>query len=380
MSKPLLEISVSRVRPAALPDATWLRRFRTALAKWYSRRGRDLPWRRSRDPYRIWLSEIMLQQTTVAAVIPYFERFLARFPTLVELAAADEEEVLRLWEGLGYYRRARNIHKTARQIVELGGRFPEELEGLLELPGIGRYTAGAIASFAFDRRAPIVEANTLRLYSRLLGFAGDPRSSAGQDLLWQFAETILPAKKPGEFNQALMELGQTLCTPAAPACEECPVNSCCSAFARGLQEKIPLPARKPDVTAVIETSVAIQRGSDFLLVRRHAEERWAGLWDFPRFEGAAGDIAAAELPARLRTETGVEVSTSELLTEIRHSVTRFRITLRCFLARWHRGRPKTGLRESRWVPLQELGDYPLSVTGRKLARLLADETRQPRLF
>src|SRR5580704_2948280 len=173
------------------------RRFRRALAAWYGRHARPLPWRNTNDPYRIWISEIMLQQTTVVAVVPYFERFLKRFPTLALLAAAKEEEVLRLWEGLGYYSRARNIHKTARRIVsEHDGGFPDSVEALRELPGIGRYTAGAIASFAFQRPAPILEANTLRLYSRLLGFRGDPRSAAGQKLLWDFATQIVPRTRP----------------------------------------------------------------------------------------------------------------------------------------------------------------------------------------
>src|SRR5437016_2075319 len=169
--------------------------FRRALGAWYRRHARPLPWRATRDPYRIWISEIMLQQTTVAAVVPYFERFLKRFPTLGSLAAAREQAVLRLWEGLGYYSRARNIHKAARVVAnELDGVFPDDVEALQKLPGIGRYTAGAIASFAFDRPAPIVEANTLRLYSRLIGLRDDPRSAAGQKQLWDFAGRIVPRR------------------------------------------------------------------------------------------------------------------------------------------------------------------------------------------
>ena len=234
-------------------DANRLRRLRSGLTRWYARNARDLPWRRTGDAYSIWISEIMLQQTTVATVIPYFERFLKSFPTIGKLARAAEDEVLRHWEGLGYYSRARNIHKTARQLAaEQGGRFPESVEELVQLPGIGRYTAGAIASFAFDVRAPIVEANTLRLYCRLLGYDGDPRSTAGQRLLWEFAERILPRSHAGRFNQALMELGGTLCTPSEPDCETCPVRSCCTAFAQGRQAEIPVRARRPEVTAVTE--------------------------------------------------------------------------------------------------------------------------------
>lgn len=371
--------SGSNTPPSVNLDAEWLKRFRNALTRWYSRQGRDLPWRRSRDPYPIWISEIMLQQTTVAAVIPYFERFLQRFPTLDVLARADEHDVLRHWEGLGYYSRARNIHKTARVIVEsLAGNFPQQVPELLDLPGIGRYTAGAVASFAFDRRAPILEANTLRLYCRLLGYTGDPRSKEGQELLWHFAEEILPKRQPGQFNQALMELGQTVCSPVRPACENCPVNLCCGAFARGLQETIPQPVRKPEITAVTETSVIVRRGSQCLLVQRQPGERWAGLWDFLRFEGDTGDVPPGEIPPRVRATTGLEVAGMELLTEIRHSVTRFRITLRCYTAESRRGKARTEPREHRWVPVSELQEYPLSVTGRKLARLLEEKSSNPK--
>lgn len=224
-------------------DANWLHRLRVALRRWHVGNGRDLPWRNCRDPYKVWISEIMLQQTTVAAVKPYFERFLKRFPNIAALAAADEADVLRLWEGLGYYSRARNLRKGAQAIVANGGVFPDSVEELLPLPGIGRYTAGAIVSFAFDRPAPILEANTLRLYCRLLGFRDDPRSAAGQRVLWSFAEQLVPTKSPGEFNQALMDLGATVCTPTEPHCDECPVASYCRALAEQAQSKI--PAAKP---------------------------------------------------------------------------------------------------------------------------------------
>src|SRR5690606_10067608 len=187
--------------------------------------GRELPWNDQRDAYRVWVSEIMLQQTTVTAVKPYYERFLARFPDVQALAAASEDEVLRLWEGLGYYSRGRNLRKAAQAIVaDHAGRLPADAVELARLPGIGRYTAGAIASFAYGLPEPIVEANTLRLYCRLMGYEGDPRSTAGQRQLWSFAEKILPRKSPGEFNQALMDLGATLCMPVNPNCEACPVQ------------------------------------------------------------------------------------------------------------------------------------------------------------
>lgn len=347
-------------------------RFRRALTAWYRRHARPLPWRNTSDPYRIWISEIMLQQTTVVAVVPYFERFLERFPTLAALAAAKEEEVLRLWEGLGYYSRARNIHRTARRIIgELDGVFPCDVDGLRDLPGIGRYTAGAIASFAFQRAAPILEANTLRLYSRLLGFRGDPRSAAGQRLLWDFAARIVPRQDPGSFNQALMELGATLCTPDEPACPSCPVRTACAAFANGSQHEIPVRAVRVAPTAVTEVAIAIQRGSKYLLLKRPAGERWAGLWDFVRFAWTAdGSISTARLANAVRTQTGLSVAIGDAVTQIRHSVTRFRITLHCYKAEWAAGELSDSNREFRWVTPGRFSRFPLSMTGRKFSRLL----------
>ncbi|HUG90645.1 MAG TPA: A/G-specific adenine glycosylase [Planctomycetaceae bacterium] len=349
-------------------DSQWLRRFRRSLIAWYAKNARDLPWRRSRDPYRVWISEIMLQQTTVAAVVPYFERFLARFPTIQSLAGADEDDVLRLWEGLGYYSRARNIHRTARTVVaEYEGRFPADLATLVKLPGIGRYTAGAIVSFAFNRPAPIVEANTLRLYSRLLGFRGDPRSTAGQRVLWGFAEHVLPRREAGRFNQALMELGSTVCTPVDPRCDACPVRPCCRAAADGAQHEIPRPAARPQVIDVTEACLAIHRRGRYLLRRRGPHERWAGLWDFPRY--AAHARSPGRLAAMARESLGIDVQVVRRLTELRHAVTRFRIRLVCYLAECQSGCVRSRP-DVRWVRPGEFDRFALSVSGRKLAASL----------
>ncbi|REJ80216.1 MAG: A/G-specific adenine glycosylase [Planctomycetota bacterium] len=360
-------------------DAAWLRRFRRNLLKWYASNARDLPWRSTREPYHVWISEIMLQQTTVAAVVPYYQRFLDRFPSVRELAAAEESEVLRFWEGLGYYSRARNIHRAARHLVDKhDGRFPTDVETLQTLPGIGRYTAGAVASFAFDRPAPIVEANTLRLYSRLLGFDGDPRSSAGQRLLWSFAQQILPQSSPGRLNQALIELGATLCTPADPACSVCPVRTLCRACAEGRQTQIPVPAKRPEITEVIEASLAVQKNGRYLLRQRGEQERWAGLWDFPRFEidGAINGAPTAkqrrDLAQQLAQCTGIEAELGDVLTEIRHGVTRYRIRLLCLKAVHRGGRLHRRNGPQQWVRPGDFADFPLSVTGRKLAQILAD--------
>ena len=313
----------------------------------------------------------MLQQTTVVAVVPYFERFLARFPTLNDLAAADEHDVLRLWEGLGYYSRARNLRKAAQVIVlEHDGVFPCEVDALQKLPGIGRYTAGAIASFAFDRRAPIVEANTLRLYCRLLGYAGDPRSTVGQQTLWSFAEAILPKTQPGRLNQALMELGATVCSPKQPDCEHCPVQAHCRAFVEGTQSTIPRPATRPAITDVVEVSVAVRRGKKYLLRRCPHGERWAGLWDFVRF-ALDGSTIPARVVAAVREHTSLKVELGPQLAELKHGVTRYRITLKCFAAEAVSGELRSD-GEWQWVSSKDFGDYPLSVTGRKFAKLLAE--------
>jgi A/G-specific adenine glycosylase len=360
-------------------DAATLARFRRNLTAWYAKHARALPWRNTADPYRIWISEIMLQQTTVTAVVPYFERFLQRFPTLADLAAAKEEDVLRLWEGLGYYGRARNIHKAARLISqERRGEFPDEVAVLRELPGIGRYTAGAIASFAFDRRAPLLEANTLRLYCRLLGYRGDPRSAAGQKVLWDFAERIVPRKQPGLFNQALMELGATVCTPENPNCAECPVRTSCTALANGWQCEVPLRAARAAPTSVTEIAVAVHRDGRYLMLKRPPGERWAGLWDFVRFawEDGAGQ-SAARIAGAVQRHAGVEVAVAEQIAEIRHSVTRFKITLCCWAAEWTGGEIGQASREFRWVAPQRFARLPLSVTGRKLARIV--QGRRPQV-
>jgi A/G-specific adenine glycosylase len=347
---------------------------RRKLIAWYERCGRDLPWRRTRDPYRVWISEIMLQQTTVKAVVGYYERFFEAFPSLDSLAEAQEERVLRLWEGLGYYSRARNIHRAARELVgERRGQFPDDVEGLSRLPGIGRYTAGAIASFAFDKPAPIVEANTLRLYSRLLGYRDDPRATQGQELLWEFAERILPEKAPGQFNHALMDLGATVCTPTAPDCPACPLVQNCAAFRDGTQNDIPLAKVRVEPTALTEAAVAIRRGRSFLLMQRPVGTWWAGLWDFPRYsldeDSQISAVVKKKLQKQILEQTGLTVEIGEVITEMKHTVTRYRIRLLCLSAE-HRSGEISDDQTLHWVTPGKVAGYPLSTTGRKLANLL----------
>jgi len=380
---PIATDRISDERPGAPHfTATHKQRLRRKLFAWYARNARDLPWRRSRDPYRVWISEVMLQQTQVATVRDYFTRFINALPTVQSLAAADEQQVLRLWEGLGYYRRARQLHAAAKKVVaELEGEFPRSVEELRQLPGIGRYTAGAIASIAFDQRAPILEANTVRLFSRLIAYRSDPLSTAGQRVLWQAAEDILPQKNIAQFNQALMELGSLVCTPSEPKCNDCPLTGVCAAFTAGLQTEIPRPKQKRQYTKVREAAICVRRNGRVLMRQCGANERWAGLWDFPRFEiDAEGPLfAQKEIATKLRKQTGIACGDPTLITSIRHGVTRYRITLDFFQAPYVAGRiPSTDQQGIRWVPTAELPDLPLSTTGRKLAQQIGASTTQTR--
>ncbi len=362
--------------------ASLRKRLAQRLLDWFARERRDLPWRRDRDPYRIWVSEVMLQQTQAATVVPYFERFLQAFPTLTDLAAATEQDVLRLWEGLGYYRRARDLLRTARLLASTnGGRFPDEPAVLHGMPGLGRYTRNAVLSQAFDLRLPILEANSVRVLTRLFGRTGDPRRGPEQRWLWAAAETLLPLRRAGDFNQALMELGALVCTPKSPRCDECPLAKGCVARRLGLQAVIPARAPAPELALVREAAVVVCRGEQVLLLQRPPDGRWASLWEFPHaplLEGEASDEAAARLLHELTGLQGRLVS--EIIT-LRHGVTRFRITLVCFEAEYLSGEFRSDFyQQAVWLTPAELGAYPVSSPQRRLAKILADDKKQRRLF
>ena len=257
-----------------------------ALVGWYRGARRDLPWRRTRDPYAIWVSEVMLQQTRVTVVVPYWQRWMARFPSPAALAGAPLDDVLAAWSGLGYYGRARNLHRGAREVVaRYGGRLPDSAGELRTLPGIGRYTAGAIASMAFDRQEPLVDGNVARVLARVFAVEEDVKSAAGQNRLWQLAADLVPSEAPGDFNQALMELGATLCAPAAPRCAGCPLAADCRAHREGRTDELPrLPARRRDADKPLLAAAAawVERGGKLLLARRGAGGLFGGLWELPQ--------------------------------------------------------------------------------------------------
>ncbi|MBI5832094.1 MAG: A/G-specific adenine glycosylase [Armatimonadetes bacterium] len=298
----------------------------SALLDWYRAEARDLPWRHTVDPYAIWVSEIMLQQTQVATVIDYYHRFLAAFPTVSALAAAPLDDVLSVWQGLGYYRRARSLHAAARAVVERGGALPDDRDSWLALPGIGDYTAGAIASIAQGERVPAVDGNVERVLSRLLALPGDPRDGEPRRVLRAHAAALVPAQAPGEWNQALMELGARVCLPA-PDCAACPLQVHCRARAAGEATRYPerRPAKAPrdrlHVVAIIE------RDGRLLLGRRPAEGRWGGLWELPRVELPPEADAAAGLAAGLAESLGADVTVGAELARLRHAVSGERIVL-----------------------------------------------------
>jgi A/G-specific adenine glycosylase len=359
--------------PASFSDRS-IALLRRNLLAWFDSHRRDLPWRTDRDPYRIWVSEVMLQQTTVAAVRPRFERFVTALPTVQALAAADEQRVLKLWEGLGYYRRARHLHAAAQQIIEIhDGNLPEDPATWAELPGVGRYIMGAVLSQAFDRRLPIVEANSLRVLSRLFGYRGNPRAGDGSAWIWNAAEALLPSRRVGDFNQALMELGALVCTPSAPACASCPLRGRCRAHRHGLQAVIPIKKATRAVEEVREAAVAIHDRGRVLLGRRPAgATRWQDMWEVPHAEIATGEEPVHAAAGIAKELTGLEVTIGEELCVIRHRVTRFSITMTCREAKRLRGRPRSRFySELRWVAMDELPKYPVSSPQRRLMTALA---------
>lgn len=336
--------------------------FNRRLLRWYDRMRRDLPWRAGPNhtptSYEILVSELMLQQTQVATVIPYFHRFLARFPTIAELAAADEQEVLRYWQGLGYYSRARNLLMAARQVMEKHrGEMPSEVEELLTLPGIGRYTAGAVSSIAFNRRAPILDGNVSRVLCRLEKIETDPRQGSTQSLLWQRAEDLLPRKRTGDFNSALMELGALICTPRSPQCLLCPVREHCAAFAAGVVERIPVRRTKPQTPLIERDTFCIRRRDRWLIEQRPSRGRWASMWQF------ITRPPDGEPPAK--------VGKKRKIGTVAHTLTHRRYRFDVYLCEVAGPQISTNAAEQRWATLQGLAEYPMPRPHLRIAGMLS---------
>ena len=366
--------------------------FARRLLAWYDQCHRKLPWRTdpacrdnsdkvpapaATNPYHVLVSEAMLQQTQVATVIPYFNRFVERFPTLADLAAADEQEVLRMWQGLGYYSRARNLQAAARTVVrDYGGEVPRERDELLKLPGVGRYTAGAVSSIAFDRRAPILDGNVIRVLCRIDRIESDSRERVTQDLLWRRAEEILPRGRAGTFNSALMELGAMVCTPRSPQCLICPVREHCEAFAAGVQERIPAPRKAKAAPLLRRVTFCVRRGDEWLIEQRPDKGRWAGMWQFvtvapePETEPEY-DTTTPPDPERFTPALPLRVRRVRYLGAVTHGLTHRRYHFDVFAcAAVGRLTLDPSPRPRAWTTLDGLSRYPLPRPHLKMADLL----------
>jgi len=351
------------------------RKIRTALLGWYDREKRDLPWRASRDPYRILISEFMLQQTQVATVIPYYRRFLESFPSVASLARADETLVLKHWEGLGYYSRARNLLAAARIIdKEHGGRVPDTHEDIVRLPGIGRYTAAAVLSIAFGREVPVLDGNVKRVISRLLCLDENGRTATSEKRLWEAAERLLSRDRPGDFNQAMMELGATVCLPKSPGCGRCPVAKLCLAHREGRQEEFPPPKARVKAEKIEVSAAVISRNGKTYIQKRPADGLMGGLWEFPGGKLEAGESPEDALRREIMEELGAAIEIREKLMTLRHSYTRFSVTLHVYACRLGPGRLKPTCCEAwKWVFVDELAAYPFPAANVKILKHLAEQ-------
>ena len=359
------------------------RTIQSRLLAWAEIGLRDLPWRQDRTPYRVWVSEIMLQQTRVETVIPYFLRWMASFPTIGALAEADLGEALKCWEGLGYYARCRNLHRAAQIVVqEYGGNLPNSRKELLALPGIGSYTVGAILSLAFEQDAAVLDGNVRRVLSRLYAINDDPDNAKERQhlrqRLWGLAEALVPPGRAGQFNEALMDLGATVCTPRRPRCPTCPLNEVCRAYAVGDPEGYPPPRRRAPTPHYDVTAGVIWRGEQVLLAQRPLDGLLGGLWEFPGGKQEPGETLVECLKRELCEELGIEVDVGQQLIVVRHAYTHFRITVYAFECRYRSQHDPTAIEvhDWRWVTLDELDDYALPVVDRKIAITVREGWRQ----
>ena len=332
---------------------------RQALLTWYGDQGRDLPWRRSRDPYAIWISEIMLQQTQVKTVLPYYQRWLELFPTIAVLAQAEQQTVLKAWEGLGYYARARNLHKTAQLIIERhDGIFPATFEDAIALPGIGRTTAGGILSAAYNLPVAILDGNVKRVLARLVALPKPPAKAINE--LWQVSEQILDPQQPHDFNQAIMDLGATLCTRHRPSCLLCPWQSHCAAYHQNLQSELPMTeSRAPLPHKQIGVAVIYDDDGRILIDRRKQEGLLGGLWEFPGGKIEPNETFEDCVRREIKEELDIEIEVNDPLIVIDHTYSHFKVTLNVFNCSHISGEPKPlECDEIKWVTLDEITSYP----------------------
>ncbi len=335
--------------------------FQQTLLKWYDQNKRDLPWRGIQNPYATFVSEMMLQQTQVKTVIPFYGRFLKELPNWKALAKAKPEKVLKLWEGLGYYRRARNLQAAAQMIVrDFGGNLPDTLEEIVKLPGVGPYSAGAILSIAYQKPHPLVDGNVIRVFSRIFLLRGNLKAGEGHKRVWEIAKKLIPAKRPGDFNQALMELGATVCFSDNPQCLLCPMRSQCQASEKGLQNELPEMPKAQETVEVSMAALLIGNKGKILVKKRSHEERWLkGMWEFPSAEGSS----FMEALKKLEKNTGAKAVLREIQS-VRHQITHHKIHLKLFPASFSGKKKLTG--EHLWASSKELRKLPFASAQNKL--------------
>jgi len=344
------------------------------LLKWFKRNGRDLPWRKTTNPYAIWVSEIMLQQTQVVTVIPYYKKFLKSFPTVRHLAEADISNVLKVWEGLGYYSRARNLHRASQIVLDrFRGIIPNNLKDLVSLPGIGRSTAGAILSFAFQKEAPILDGNTKRVISRLFAVSDNPTAAKTDDLLWRISESLVPKGYSYPFNQALMDLGSMLCTVKEPDCPRCPLGAVCKGRASGKPERYPSKRIRKTIPHVESVSAVIKRDGKVLLRQRPPSGLLGGLWEFPDWwtKGKQSSGLRMRLRNHIKKDIGITTDVKELIGTFKQTFSHFKLTLRVYHCQAI-GRKRKG----HWVAIRSLHLYPMSRIHRQIANLISDRRLQ----
>jgi A/G-specific adenine glycosylase len=342
------------------------------LLQWYKKNARDLPWRRTRDPYAIWVSEIMLQQTQVATVIPYYQRFLKTLPTVRHLARADLSKVLKVWEGLGYYSRARNLHRAARIVSNhFNGKIPDNLTDLRTLPGIGRYTAGAILSIALNKEVPILDGNVKRVLSRLCAIADPSGRDRTEARLWHLSESLIPKGHASSFNQGLMDLGAMLCTPKEPQCPKCPLCDLCKGRASGDPERFPAKIPKKKIPHIEALSAVILKNGRALLRQRPPEGLLGGLWEFPNWKNEDNGRSRFKLRNDIKKDMGMIVEVRRGVGTFTQTFSHFKLTLHVYHFQY-----LTGKAMGRWIPINNLSLFPMSRIHRRIAERLDGENRR----
>lgn len=347
--------------------------FQSRLLNWYDQNKREMPWRGCGDPYKIWLSEIMLQQTRVDQAIPYYERFISHFPTVYDLAAADQQDVLKVWEGLGYYSRARNLHAAAKLVVdEFDGKVPDSWKEINELKGVGPYTASAVLSIAYQKKYAVVDGNVIRVLSRFYGIEKDVRSAKTKNAIQDHADNLILEERPGDFNQALMEFGATVCTPANPDCVECTLQADCVASKTLKTDEIPYKSsKKKRPHHQIGVGIVLNENDEVLIALRPENAMLGGLWEFPGGKQKPDEEVEETVVRELQEELGVDVRITKPFMKLNHAYSHFKITMHAFLCKLQDGIPEPkSSQEVRWIPVERLQDFPFPKANRRLTKKL----------